>query len=184
MSTADKNLSRTGPVKPRRRLMRSLATLTPLLIAIVAVLAIRARWFSGASQAAPAVKIESPDDVLKRQMLGSWRDDYYGERTMTFLEDGTGTMLIKLDPVSRLIIGEKLLFHLAWTLTDGVMTMRFTGGEPKGTVETISKEWGDTHHQAIETLTDTDLWMRSTDSGNLYMLKRLPNEGSADSVGG
>jgi hypothetical protein len=169
------------------------ATLFPLLLALIAVFVIRARWFSELSHAAPqnvtpaVVAVpeetprqptpeepETPAEKQRRMFLGSWRDDYYGERTMTFANDGTGVMVIKLDSVGQAIYGEKLLFNLAWTIRDGVLEMKFTGGEPKTAVETISKLWGDTHLQAIEVLTETDLHLRSTDSQNLYTLKRLP----------
>jgi hypothetical protein len=164
-----------------------------VLLAVAIVLAVRARWFSGTSQAAPegtaasaprsAPSSAEPEAVAEPaaqagqeahpSLIGSWRDQYYGERTMTFRPDGTGTMLIKLDAVGRAIYGEKLLFELAWENRDGVLVMTFTGGEPKDAVATISKLWGQRHEQRIERLTETELHLRSTDSNNLYTLKRL-----------
>jgi len=169
---------------------RKQAILLPLLVTAIVVLAIRAQWFSDTSVAAPPAptKIvesvpvetvgdsdETPAQKEQRLFLGSWRDDYFGERTMTFLPGGKGTMVIKLDSVGQAIYGEKLLFNLAWVVREGVLEMKFVGGEPKTAVETISKLWGDTHIQAIEVLTETDLHLRSTDSQNLYTLKRLPD---------
>jgi hypothetical protein len=127
------------------------------------------------SPAEPVVANDpSPAELRKQKLLGSWRDDYYGERTMTFHADGTGTMLIKLgDPVSRALYGEKLLFNLSWEDRDGVLVMQFTGGEPKNAVATLSKIFGERHEQRIELLTDSELHLRSLESGNFYTLKRV-----------
>ncbi len=175
-----------------RRARRHFAAL--VLLAVIGVLFVRAKWFSRstdaapvsvvvvpAATAAPAMPAEpfevehAPEDAERRRLLGSWRDQYYGERTMTFLADGAGTMIIKLDSVGQAIYGPQLLFDLAWTIRDGVLEMKFTGGEPKDSVATISKLWGDTHLQKIESLTESELQLRSTDSQNLYTLKRLPD---------
>lgn len=166
-----------------------------IVLAAAAVFGIRARWFNGASQAAgvaqsqaipsvttnvtkpvltePAPETITPVEPEQPTMFGSWRDNYYGERTMTFRPDGTGEMVIKLDAVGQAIYGEKLLFELKWENRDGVLVMQFTGGEPKQAVETISKLWGDRHEQKIELLTETELHLRSTDSQNLYKLKHI-----------
>jgi hypothetical protein len=159
-----------------------------VILAVVSVFAIRAKWFSGASLAAPVMIVESsspPKPAEKTEtassaekpsdpsLIGSWRDRYYGERTMTFRADGTGTMLIMLDSVGQAFYGEKLLFEIAWENDDGVLVMTFLGGEPKSSVATISKVWGTRHEQKIESLTESELQLRSTDSKNLYTLKRL-----------
>lgn len=170
-----------------------------LLLVVAAAYGIRTRWFSNASQAAAvsepaAVKslpvqttkpilaepvtetpatADSTVEPTQPTMFGSWRDNYYGERTMTFDPDGTGVMIIKLDSVGQAIYGEQLLFNLKWENRDGVLVMQFTGGEPKQAVETISKLWGDRHEQKIELLTETELHLRSTDSQNLYKLKHV-----------
>jgi hypothetical protein len=158
-----------------------------LLLAIAAVTFVRAKWFSGDSRASPVVEvpprspnIASPSTAPEKAampasptLIGSWGDHYYGERTMTFRADGTGTMVIKLDSVGQAIYGEKLLFELDWENRDGVLVMEFTGGEPKAAVESISKLWGTKHEQKIEQLSDSELYLRSADSQNLYKLKRL-----------
>jgi hypothetical protein len=159
-----------------------------VLLAVVSVFAIRAKWFSGSSLAAPVLNVESssppnpaekaeptssPEKPAEPSLIGSWRDRYYGERTMTFHADGTGIMLIMLDSVGQALYGEKLLFEIAWENDDGVLVMTFTGGEPKSSVATISKVWGTRHEQKIESLTESELQLRSTDSKNLYTLKRV-----------
>lgn len=125
-------------------------------------------------EVAEATNEESAEDQNSHPLLfGSWKDNFYGERTMTFLPDGTGTMRIQLDLIGQAIYGKSLLFHLAWEDRDGVLEMKFTSGEPKEAVATISKAFGDTHHQKIELLTESELHLRSTDSNNLYKLIRV-----------
>jgi hypothetical protein len=184
-----------APTAPPRRFRLHHAGL--LLLVFAAAVAARARFFSGSTQASTAgeaqsvvVPLVAPENTPAESpspadgvatpttgpsLFGSWRDQYYGERTMTFRPDGSGTMLIKLDAVGRAIYGEKLLFELAWENRGGVLVMEFTGGEPKDAVATISKIWGARHEQKIELLTDEELHLRSTDSNNLYTLKRLPD---------
>lgn len=197
MSTDVENAIQPGRAVGGRRLRLQHGLLILLMAALVVV--VRARWFSGASQAAavtaPAeaepvaahatkpildgplaqtpAATASAEEPAQPTIFGSWRDDYYGERTMTFRPDGTGVMVIKLDSVGRAMIGANLLFNLSWENRDGVLVMQFTGGEPKAAVERISKLWGDRHEQKIELLTETDLHLRSTDSQNLYKLKHV-----------
>lgn len=194
MSTELENAAESTTLEPRRKVVRQPAFW--ILLAVLAVAGIRAWWFSGASQAAAvteksgvpqmtakppsedsatnsSLEATHPAEPSQPTMFGSWRDDYYGERTMTFQPDGTGVMVIKLDSVGQAIYGEKLLFNLKWENRDGVLVMQFTGGEPKQAVETISKLWGDRHEQKIELLTETELHLRSTDSQNLYKLKHI-----------
>lgn len=166
-----------------------------VLLAVVSIFAIRAKWFSGASLAAPVLNVEStnkpspqpdaadksasvsvPEKPSEPSLIGSWRDRYYGERTMTFRADGTGTMLIMLDSVGQTLYGEKLFFEIAWENDDGVLVMTFIGGEPKSAVATISNVWGTRHEQKIESLTESELQLRSTDSKNLYTLKRVEKQ--------
>ena len=181
---------------PRRRVRGHHVVLLVTVAALI--VAVRLKWFSGASEAAPVTaaipqpvlnlstdeepdafppsspeESLSPEEQLQQKLLGSWRDKFYGERTMTFHSDGTGIMVIKLDTAGRLLYGDKLKIDLAWSITDGVLEMHFTGGEPKWAMSTITSGWGARHEQKIEQLDEADLHLRSTDSGNLYKLQRV-----------
>jgi hypothetical protein len=185
---------------PRRRVRGHHLLLAAFALAVV--VAVRLKWFTGASEAAPVTAAIpqsvvttrtdestavapatdaalSPDEQFQQKLAGSWRDKFYGERTMTFQPGGTGVMVIKLDTAGRLLYGEKLTIQLSWSITDGVLHMRFTGGEPKWAMSTIIQGWGAEHDQRIELIDEADLHLRSTDSGNLYQLKRV--EESAES---
>jgi hypothetical protein len=169
-------------------------------LVVAAVVLIRIKLFSGASEAAPvqehpsgpgnsAAPIDpaqagegllSQDELLGQKLVHSWRDKYYGERTMTFEPGGAGTMVILLDTAGRLLYGEKLVIQLEWFIKDGVLNMKFTSGEPKWAMATILQGWGAQHEQRIELLDETDLHLRSTDSGHLYKLRRVEESSAND----
>ena len=194
--TTEHSLPGPAPAEPRRLLQPRHLLIAVLVVAAVAL--VRIKFFSGSSEAAPAQghtpqsessvvppdgatspsESLSPDELLAQKLLHRWRDKYYGERTMTFLSDGTGSMVILLDTAGRLLYGEKLVIQLAWSINDGVLNMKFTNGEPKWAMATILQGWGAEHDQRIELLDETDLHLRSTDSGKLYQLRRV--EESAD----
>jgi hypothetical protein len=109
-------------------------------------------------------------------VLGVWKDQFYGERTMTFRDDGTATMVLALDSVGQLLYGPQITFTLDWTLDADVLHLRMTGGEPKDSAESLSRFFGKTSEQRIEQATDTELQLRSLDSQKLYVHRRAPTD--------
>lgn len=82
-------------------------------------------------------------------------------------------MVIKLDPVSRVLYGPELTFHFKWALTGDVMFLEMTGGEPKDAAESLSRFFGKTSERRIEQMDEHELHMRSLDSQKLYIHKRV-----------
>jgi hypothetical protein len=113
-----------------------------------------------------------PPPVDFARLLGQWTDEFYGERTLTFRDDGTGTMHLKLDPVSRLLYGDEVSFEFAWTLTGDDLHFIMTGGEPAQTAESLSRLFGKTSDKRIELLDEQVMHLRSLDSGKLYVHRR------------
>lgn len=116
------------------------------------------------------------DEELRRQLAGSWADDFYGKRTFDFEEDGTATMALELDSVGKLLYGPKLTFFIVWDLKGGVLSLKMTGGEPAGTAVSLAKLFGESSEQRIERIDDTEMHLRSLDSNKLYVHRRLPRE--------
>lgn len=114
-----------------------------------------------------------PVAVQKRALLGSWFDEFYGKRTFTFHDDGTAVMTLELDTLGALLYGPKLTFFIDWTLTNDVLTMKMTGGEPQGTATSVAKLFGETSEQRIESIAPDELHLRSLDSQKLYVHKRV-----------
>jgi hypothetical protein len=106
------------------------------------------------------------------RFFGSWKDQFYGARTMTFREDGTGVMVILPDAVFRTLYGDKLTFHFAWTWDGDAVHMAMTGGEPKDATETLSQLFGKTSDKRIERLDESELHLRSLDTQKLYIHRR------------
>ena len=92
--------------------------------------------------------VETLTDVEK-SMLGTWEDDYKGHRTLTLNDDGTGTMVVQLDGLAATLFAAKLTFREEWTVADGKVTMKATGGEPVGKVRLVLSLHGDSSTQRI-----------------------------------
>jgi len=120
---------------------------------------------------APVVETPPPPSVI-----GVWEDDFFGQRRMTFRDDGTATMVIELDPISRLLYGPRLTFFIVWEQTDNRLTLRKTGGEPRDATASVSKLFGETSEQTIESLTADEMQLRSSDSGKLYVHRRVASD--------
>jgi len=114
----------------------------------------------------------SQPTVEVAQILGRWKDEFYGERTFTFRNDGTGTMHIRLDAISRLLYGDEVSFEFAWTLDGDEMHFSMIGGKPEKTAETLSQLFGKTSDKRIEKLDDREMHLRSLDSQKLYIHRR------------
>ncbi|MFT5326048.1 MAG: hypothetical protein ACI8P0_003922 [Planctomycetaceae bacterium] len=103
--------------------------------------------------------IEEPNDVastltdLEKSMLGTWEDDYKGHRTLTLNADGTGRMVVELDGFAATLFARKLTFQEEWTVADGKVTMKATGGEPAGKVSLVLSLHGDSSTQRIVDVT-------------------------------
>lgn len=111
---------------------------------------------------------------LRSRLLGSWEDNFYGKRVFTFHADGTAQMTLELDGVGKLMYGPKLTFYIQWSLTDDVLKMTMSGGEPQETTTTLAKLFGETSEQKIEQISDAALQLRSLDSQKLYQHVRVP----------
>ena len=119
-----------------------------------------------AEVAEPEVASEKPS------VLGFWRDEFYGKRVFQFREDGTGTMVIELDSIGKVIYGPQLKFFLDWSIDDGVLKMKMTGGEPASAFS-AAKIFGESSEQRIENLGESEMRLRSLDSGKLYIHRRV-----------
>jgi hypothetical protein len=119
----------------------------------------------------PPAAVEAPPAP---SLLGEWEDDFYGKRRLTFRPDGTAEMVLELDAVGRLIYGPQLKFFIEWQQVDDTLTLKMTGGEPRESTATLSKLFGESSEQRIESLTADELRLRSLDSRKLYIHRRPP----------
>lgn len=124
----------------------------------------------------PAATLPEPTEVrLTKAIAGTWKDRFYGERTMTFYPDGTGLMLLKLDTAGAFLYGEKLEFDFAWTLVGNELTLSMRGGRPEKTTRSLSKTWGSEYkYKILETAPDQLIFEGISGSSAKLTLTRLP----------
>lgn len=125
---------------------------------------------------------ESLSDV-ERLMLETWEDDYEGHRTLTLNADGTGTMVVELDGLAATFFAEKLTFREEWTVADGKVTMKATGGEPAGKVQLVLSLHGDSSTQRIIEVTSDRMILIEESSGTRFEWRRVRSRESQVSDG-
>jgi hypothetical protein len=123
--------------------------------------------------ATPTSKPAPDEDVrLGKMVLGVWTDNYKGKRTMTLLEDGTGTMLVELSGLNA-IFASKMRFDMVWSVEKGRLKKRTIGGEPSGRVRMILATMGDRVDEPILELTDKRLLLLDADGETKYDWRRV-----------
>jgi hypothetical protein len=116
---------------------------------------------------------QNPQEHLRRQVVGTWEDDYQGKRTMTLKEDGTGTMVVQLSGLNSLLMGSRLRFDMTWTLEEGRLKKRTIGGEPAQKVQLILKTLGDQVDEPILELTEDRLLLLDGNGQTKYDWRRV-----------
>jgi len=117
---------------------------------------------------------------FSQRMLGTWEDDYKGHRTLTLNADGTGTMVVELDGLAATLFAEKLTFSEEWTVVDGKVTMKATGGEPAGKVQLVLSLHGDFSTQRIVEVTSERMILIEDPSETRFEWRRV--RGAEDGV--
>lgn len=116
---------------------------------------------------------ESSDDArLAGSMVGVWEDDYKGHRTLTLRPDGTGSMVVELDGLAATLFAAKLTFTEEWSVSDGKVTMKATGGEPAGKVRLVLSLHGDSSLQRIVEVTGDRMILVEEPSGTRFEWRR------------
>jgi hypothetical protein len=113
------------------------------------------------------------DVQYRRQIIGTWQDDYQGKRTMTVHEDGTATMVVELHGWKAAFYASKLKFDMVWSIQDGFLRKRTTGGEPSGKVKTILKMMGDHVEERILELNKDHLLLLDANGKRQYDWQRV-----------
>jgi hypothetical protein len=112
------------------------------------------------------------DERLSRQLVGTWEDDYQGKRTMTLRADGKGTMLVELSGMRARLFAARLTFEMEWSVEQGRLKKRTTGGQPAVAVQLILKAMGDRVAEPILELSDERLLLQDQDGKTKYDWRR------------
>lgn len=122
---------------------------------------------------------EDPTEENRQLILGVWEDDYKGKRRLTFRNDGTATMIVEPSGMNSLFAA-RLRFEETWSIADGHLTMRVTGGEPAGRVKLILQTMGDSTRQKILALDEEFLRLLDENGDTEYTWRRVTPETNAE----
>ncbi len=123
-----------------------------------------------------AASVPFPFDA--QRLVGSWRDSFCGQRTLTLKADGTATMLLELDFARRLLYGKRLTFEMRWSVNESILTFEILAGTPLDAARSAMKIWGEKFEYRVVQLDDEQLQAWASDDSALYKLRR---ESSNDS---
>jgi len=113
---------------------------------------------------------------LSNLIVGSWKQNFYGERTLTVKSDGTASMTILPSGVFTLGFGPKIDLTMFWAVKDGHLDYGVSGGTPADKVKLAASTWGDHWVEKIIELTDTKLDLLSVDGSRHSIWERVPSE--------
>ncbi len=113
------------------------------------------------------------DEAYRRLVIGIWQDDYQGKRTMTIREDGTATMVVELRGMKATLFASRLEFEMKWSIENGRLKKRTTGGKPAAKVKMILKTMGDRVDEPILELTKDRLLLLDGNGKTKYEWRRV-----------
>ena len=117
------------------------------------------------------------DADYRRLVVGTWQDEYQGKRTMTVRPDGTATMVVELHGWKATLYASRLQFEMIWSISDGRLKKRTTGGEPSGKVKAILTMMGDRVDEKILELTQDRLLLLDQNGKRKYEWRRVKSAG-------
>ena len=153
---------------------------------------------SAASHATPAAKspieqspTEQPDEngrlkaklttVDRTQLVGTWKDSYFGTRTLTLNADGTARMVLDLDFSGRLMYGSRLDFDMTWSVEGATVMIDVLEGKPVKAANSAIQTWGSRYEYLLDCVEDHRIEMRDWDGSMNYTLRRISDDAAADS---
>ena len=110
---------------------------------------------------------------MRRLVVGTWTDNYQGKRTMSLIEDGTGTMVVELSGWRAMMSAARLRFDMLWSVESGHLKKRTVGGEPRVQVQMILKTMGDRVDEPILELSEDRLLLVDQDGKTRYDWRRV-----------
>jgi hypothetical protein len=115
---------------------------------------------------------EERDGQLRRLVIGTWKDEYQGQRTMKLEKDGAATMVVELEGLKATLFAHRLEFDMRWSIEKGRLKKRTVGGSPAVAVKMIVKMMGDRVDERILELTKDRLLLLDKDGKTKYDWRR------------
>ena len=134
--------------------------------------------------ATPSVEQVDPETSrLSKLVVGEWRQNFYGERTLSVKDDGTASMTILPSGVFAFGFGPKIDLTMFWSVKDGHLDYGVNGGSPEDKVKLAAKTWGDHWVEKIISLDENKLDLLSVDGSSHSIWERIIPTGSPDTEG-
>ncbi len=106
------------------------------------------------------------DAKYREQIVGDWKGYRDGWRMLTVRDDGTATMDVSIEGLSRFVFGDKIVFEIEWEIKDGDLVFETTGGSPQWAVDKVTLIYGKSRVQPILKLTETEMSLKDADEGD------------------
>ena len=97
------------------------------------------------SDSPPSVAEEAGEDQrMSAAIIGKWETEReVGHRDLTVNDDGTAQMIVNIEStMQKLIFGARMIIDIKWHIADGFLTFEMVGGEPKSSVDILTKIGG------------------------------------------
>ena len=147
----------------------------------------------GTSPAAPAAQSptdqptsDQPDEngrlkaklttVDRTQLVGTWKDSFFGARTLTLNADGTARMVLDLDFAGRLMYGSRLDFDMTWSVEGATVSIDIIKGTPVKAAKSLMQTWGSRYEYLLDCVEDHRIEMRDWDGSMNYTLRRISDD--------
>lgn len=113
------------------------------------------------------------DAELQAMAVGTWRDFHHGRRTLTLRADGTATMVVELSGIKARLFTPRLVLDIVWSIEDGKMHRRTTGGRPADKVAFVNQRAGVAVAEPIVSLDEDRMVLRDQNAKQTYKWRRV-----------
>jgi len=113
------------------------------------------------------------------QLVGQWKDSFFGTRTLILKADGTARMILDLDLTGRLLYGKRLEFDMEWSVEGAVVTIDILKGTPEKPARSAMNTWGERYVYLLDCVEDHQVEMRDSDGSMNYVLRRVAEDTTA-----
>lgn len=110
--------------------------------------------------------------VERARLIGTWKDRFFGTRTLILRDDGTARMILDLDLTASLMYGRHLEFDMQWTLADATVQIEILEGFPEKSAQSLIKTWGTRFEYLLDQVDSDAVEMRDWDGSMSYSLRR------------
>jgi hypothetical protein len=117
--------------------------------------------------------VQPSDDALSQLVVGTWQDDFQGQRTLTVRPDGTATMLVVFDGWKARLFTPRLQIETTWTIDEGRFNRQTIGGEPADKVQFVKERVGDRASDKIVKLSADRMVLLDQDGQTRYDWRRV-----------